>query len=85
MKPKANGSLSAAVLPELCHSLMERAPVPMAELEGTGHVIRYVNPAFCRLVDKVRKRLMGKTHCRNRPGRRPMSGGIRSGLPHNRS
>jgi len=28
MKPKAKGSLPAAVLPELCHSLMERAPVP---------------------------------------------------------
>ena len=60
MKPKAKGSVPAAVLPELCHSLMERAPVPMAELEGAGHVIRYVNPAFCRLVGKVRKRLMGK-------------------------
>ena len=46
--------------PELRHSLMERAPVPMAELEGMGHILRYVNPAFCRLVGKERAALMGR-------------------------
>ncbi|HWV45516.1 MAG TPA: response regulator [Nitrospira sp.] len=48
-------------LPELCHSLMERAPAPMAELEGIEHILRYVNPAFCRLVGKDRTALIGRS------------------------
>jgi PAS domain S-box-containing protein len=46
-------------LPEACHSLMERSPVPMAELEGAGHIVRYVNPAFCRLSGKSKEALVG--------------------------
>jgi two-component system CheB/CheR fusion protein len=38
---------------------MERSPVPMAELEGPGHIVRYVNPAFCRLAGKPREALVG--------------------------
>ena len=57
--PKA--SLPAAMLPELCYSLMERSPIPMIELEGAEHMIRYVNPAFCRLVRKDRDALTGKS------------------------
>lgn len=45
--------------PELCHSLIERSPVAMAELEGSGHVVRYANPAFCRLLGKSREALVG--------------------------
>ena len=41
------------------HSLIERSPVPMAELEGEGHIVRYVNPALCRLVGKSKKALLG--------------------------
>jgi len=48
-------------LPELCRSLMERAPAPMAELEGIEHILRYVNPAFCRLVGKDRTALIGRS------------------------
>ena len=47
-------------LPAACHSLMERSPVPMAELEGPAHVARYVNPAFCRLTGKSREALTGR-------------------------
>lgn len=46
-------------LPEACHSLMERSPVPMIELEGEGHIVRYANPAFCRLVGKPGEALIG--------------------------
>lgn len=60
MKPTAKPHPPAADLPGLCYSLMERAPVPMAEVEGAGHIMRYVNPAFCRLVGKDRKTLMGR-------------------------
>lgn len=47
-------------LSEFCQSLMERAPGPMAALEGAGHIVRFVNPAFCRLVGKDRATLIGK-------------------------
>ena len=60
MKPRKKPNPLAANLPELCHLLMENAPVPMAELEGAGHIIRYVNPAFCRLVGTDREALTGK-------------------------
>jgi PAS domain S-box-containing protein len=45
-------------LRQACHALMERSPMPMAELEGEGHIVRYVNPAFCRLVGKPEKTLV---------------------------
>jgi len=47
-------------LPALCHSLMERSPVPMAELKGAQHIVRYGNAAFCRLVGKDREALQGR-------------------------
>jgi PAS domain-containing protein len=40
--------------------LMERSPVPLAELEGPHHIMRYVNPAFCRLLGKSKAALIGK-------------------------
>ena len=33
--------------------------MPMAELEGAGHIIRYLNPAFCRLVGRSKEALVG--------------------------
>src|SRR6476469_2030912 len=41
-------------------NLMERSPVPMAELEGPRHIMRYVNPAFCRLPGTSKAALTGK-------------------------
>ena len=41
-------------------NLLERSPVPMAELEGPSHIMRYVNPAFCRLHGKSKTALTGK-------------------------
>jgi signal transduction histidine kinase len=32
----------------------------MVSVEGTSHIVRYVNPAFCRLMDKPREQLLGK-------------------------
>jgi two-component sensor histidine kinase len=48
------------MLPELSSRCLEHAPLPMATLEGTEHIVRYVNPAFCRLIDKARNQLTGK-------------------------
>ena len=38
---------------------IDRAPLPMAAVEGAGHIMRYVNPAFCRLIHKTRDELVG--------------------------
>lgn len=44
-------------------SLAEHAPSPMAVVEGSTHVLRYVNPAFCRLVQLPAEQLLGKSFC----------------------
>ena len=33
----------------------------MATVEGSAHIVRYVNPAFCGLVDEAKERLIGRT------------------------
>ena len=35
-------------------SFADGAPLPMAMVEGSGHFVRFINPAFCQLLD-VRK------------------------------
>jgi signal transduction histidine kinase len=40
--------------------LLEHAPLPMATVVEARHVVRYVNPAFCRLMDKAAAQLVGK-------------------------
>lgn len=59
MNPPETPCQPAADLPELCYALVEYAPVAMAELEGADHIVRYVNPAFGRLVGKHREILIG--------------------------
>ena len=38
----------------------EHAPLPMALVEGSSHLVLYVNPAFCRLIGRLPKELVGK-------------------------
>src|SRR3981081_478914 len=40
--------------------LFERSPLPVVATEGPGHVVRYVNPAFCALVGRVADGVGGK-------------------------
>lgn len=40
--------------------IIERAPLPMIEVEGRDHVVRFVNPAFCALLHKRREELIGQ-------------------------
>jgi PAS domain S-box-containing protein len=47
------------VLP-LCRYTTERSPLPMIAAEGLTHIVRYVNPAFCCLVGKKSKELVGR-------------------------
>ena len=47
-------------IPRLCRTMAEASPIPTASVEGAGHVVRYVNPAFCRLVNQLSEELDGK-------------------------
>ena len=66
-------------------NLMERSPVPMAELEGPHHIMRYVNPAFCRLHGKSKAALTGKPFAETMEDNKPLSRVARSCLPHRRT
>jgi signal transduction histidine kinase len=46
-------------LPLLGELITEYSSLPMAAVEGGGYVLRYVNPAFCRLVGKKREEMVG--------------------------
>ena len=40
-------------------AIAEHSPLPLATVEGASHIVRYVNPAFCRLLDKPADQLVG--------------------------
>lgn len=44
---------------DIRYSMLDLSNSPIALTEGGGHIIRYVNPAFCALMDKVRDELIG--------------------------
>src|ERR1017187_5586003 len=46
-------------LSSLCLAIAEHAPLPMVTVEGASHIVRYVNPAFCQLLDKPSEQLVG--------------------------
>jgi signal transduction histidine kinase len=41
-------------------SILDTSPLPLAALAGPGHIVQYVNSAFCRLACKAKDELMGK-------------------------
>jgi two-component sensor histidine kinase len=48
----------ATPIPDLDH-----APFPLATVEGEAHIVRYINPAFGRLIDKTSDEVVGKPFC----------------------
>ncbi len=65
MDTKANkigedGEGSAPGVLEFCRYMTERSPVPALAVEGQTHLVRYVNPAFCRLAGKESEALLGR-------------------------
>jgi PAS domain S-box-containing protein len=54
-------------LSSLCLAITEHAPLPMATVEGSSHIVRYANPAFCRLIDRSKDQLVGKSFCEMLP------------------
>ncbi|MEP6865635.1 MAG: ATP-binding protein [Deltaproteobacteria bacterium] len=47
-------------LPSRSAPVIERAPLPLIEVEGDTHIVSYVNSAFCSLMGKSRGDLVGK-------------------------
>jgi signal transduction histidine kinase len=45
---------------KLCGAITQRAPLPMATVEGACHIVRDVNPAFCRALGKPRAEFIQK-------------------------
>jgi len=43
-----------------CIAIAEHSPLPMVTVEGDRHIVRYANPAFCRLMEKPSGQLVGK-------------------------
>ncbi|MDQ3414066.1 MAG: PAS domain S-box protein, partial [Verrucomicrobiota bacterium] len=41
--------------------IIERAPLPIVEVQGSAHMVSHVNSAFCRLLGKSRTDLVGKS------------------------
>jgi two-component sensor histidine kinase len=66
-KPKSAPAHQPPELWSLCLAITEHAPLPMAMVEGASHIVRYVNPAFCRLMDKPTEQLVGKPFCEMLP------------------
>ena len=46
-------------LPGLSRGIIEPSPLPMAAVEGKEHIVRHINPSFCRLVGKKGEGLIG--------------------------
>jgi signal transduction histidine kinase len=53
--------------PQLCAFLSERSPQPFLAVEGLTHIVRYANPAFCRLVLMDAGSLTGRPFARAVP------------------
>lgn len=47
--------------PSLLRALAEASPLAIAISEGADHILRYVNPAFCRLYKHTRENLLGRS------------------------
>lgn len=44
----------------LCKYFSERSPQPMVAVEGPGHVVRYFNPAFAKLIEQTSENIIGR-------------------------
>ena len=66
-KPASDTGIQPLDLSGLCLSITGHAPLPMAAVEGTSHIVRYANPAFCRLIDRPEEQLVGKSFCEMLP------------------
>jgi two-component sensor histidine kinase len=57
----------AARLTDLSSHCFDHSPSPMVTVEGATDIVRYVNPAFCRLADQTSADLVGTPFCAMMP------------------
>src|ERR1041384_5637695 len=57
---KPGGTDRATGLQSRAAPIIERAPLPIVEVQGSGHLVSYVNTAFCQLIGKTRGELIGQ-------------------------
>lgn len=65
---KADHRADQPDLPRLYRSIFDASPLPMAMAAGARHVVRYVNPAFCRMAGKSKNELTGSPFAEIIPG-----------------
>ena len=53
----------ATMLSEPSSGYFDHSPFPMVTVEGATHIVRYVNPAFCRLTKQASDELVGISFC----------------------
>jgi diguanylate cyclase (GGDEF)-like protein/PAS domain S-box-containing protein len=58
-EPQNTIQLETEILRTCCSAIAEASPLPMAEVEGPTHILRYVNRAFCLLTAKPKEELIG--------------------------
>ena len=59
-EPDTAAGGKAFELPRLSRYFSEYSPLPMVAVEGTTHIVRYLNDAFARLVGKNKTELIGR-------------------------
>lgn len=57
--PKATDTISASSLVDLSGSF-DQAPWAVIASSGETHIVRYANPAFCRLINKAQAEVIGR-------------------------
>jgi len=55
-----NSDENSPAIQRLCRYLSERSAQPMVAVDGTTHIVIYLNPAFAKLVGKERNDLIGR-------------------------
>src|ERR1700680_1877583 len=64
MEAETNPNHRAEPVPDqlgLCRLIFNHSPLPIAIAAGAKHIVRYVNPAFCRLMNKSESELIAKS------------------------
>jgi PAS domain S-box-containing protein len=59
-EPESDAVEHVPPIPRLCRYLSELSPQPMVAVDGTTHIVSYVNPAFIQLVGKAGRDLVGR-------------------------
>jgi signal transduction histidine kinase len=58
-QPKRDVEGRTLDLAGLSRGIIELSPLPMAAVEGKEHIVRHINPSFCRLVGRKGEELIG--------------------------